>query len=142
MTGSVDQVAETLLRRYAGELVAPEPRECLACFVNRMLCEFGCDGTLRFAATYRDTSAPRATALERRLRDRGGFCDCEVLMNVYTPAMQLWTRDVWIDDEEEDGIYIDAEPPDRMPACAGVRAGSTQPCRWWERIGYLQRRYW
>ncbi|WP_425464517.1 DUF2695 domain-containing protein [Nocardioides eburneiflavus] len=39
---------------------------------------FGCCTTLRFATRYRDLRAPRAVGLERRLGDRGGFCDCEI----------------------------------------------------------------
>jgi Protein of unknown function (DUF2695) len=56
--------------------------------------------------------------LERRLAARGGFCDCEIFLNGWQP------RDVALD---KDGEYL--ERP--MPPSAGVRAGSTQPCRLW-----------
>lgn len=93
------------------QLTAPEDRECLACYVLRMLEEFGCDNKLRWASHWRDRCAPRATALERGLEDRGGFCDCEVAFNVYPELMLL-----------EEG-----QP---RPACLGVsRRGSTRPCR-------------
>ena len=76
-----------------------------------MLDEFGCDNKLRWVGRWRDACAPRATALERKLSDRGGFCDCEVAFNVYPDQMLL----------EEDVP---------RPPCAGVsRRGSTAPCR-------------
>jgi hypothetical protein len=109
----VDVVAEaeeyvSALRR---EWVAPRDRECVACYVGRMLDEFGCDNRLRWVGLWRDECAPRATALERRLSSRGGFCDCEVALNVY-PEQMLLAED---------------EP---RPPCDGVsRRGSTMPCR-------------
>jgi hypothetical protein len=108
MTDSIDLEAERLIREYAGRLATIQPRECLACYLDRVLRDTGCDGSLRLARAYRDAVAPRATALERRLGDHGGFCDCEVLMNVY------WARS------------------DRVVPCLGVRRGSTQPCELWE----------
>jgi len=46
---------------------------------------------LRPLLTNRDVTAPRATALEQRLGDLGGFCDCEIFLNGDTPAAELWT---------------------------------------------------
>lgn len=66
--------------------------------------------TLRWCLHWRDTCAPRATALADRLGDRGGFCDCEVLLNVYP-----------------DRLVEDGQTP---PSCAGVpRRGTTRACR-------------
>ena len=81
-----DVISETEdeLRRAAADLTAVRPAECLLCYVHRML-ELGCTG-LRWAQRYRDLRAPRATALERRLGQRGGFCDCEIFLNGYTLA--------------------------------------------------------
>ena len=52
---------ERELQRLSVELTHPYPRECLLCYVYRML-EFDCTG-LRWALHYRDTVAPRATAV-------------------------------------------------------------------------------
>ena len=125
---TIDQEAEQLLQAAAADLTEPRERECLACFVVRMLDEFGCDNTLRFAARYRDLRAPRAKALERRLGGMGGYCDCEVLMNAYRLSEHLLERD------EFDELH----EPERLPDCRRVRLGSTQPCGNWQR----QRRGW
>jgi len=93
------------------ELTRPRDKECLACYLVRMLGEFGCDNKLRWVRRWRDACAPRATALERKLENRGGYCDCEVAFNVY-PDQMLFDEDA------------------AMPPCAGVsRRGSTAPCR-------------
>jgi hypothetical protein len=92
-------------------LTTPLDRECLVCYLLRMVGEFGCDGTHRWTKRWREVSAPRASALLRRLANRGGCCcDCEVLMNVYPERLP------------ED----DSAP---LPRCTGVsRRGSTAPC--------------
>jgi hypothetical protein len=100
-----------------GDGTAPGEHECLPCYVARMLAREGCDHSLRWAMRWRDGRAPRARALDRRLEDRGGFCDCEVLLNVYP----------------------DHFPQSATPApCAGRVGGrATDPCRppvrarWW-----------
>jgi hypothetical protein len=87
-----------------------EPRqgECLRCYLLRMLNGHGCDGTHRWTIRWRDTWAPGATTLLRKLARRGGCCcDCEVVFNV------------WRDYEEDAG---------NLP-CAGVPVGVTEPCR-------------
>lgn len=84
----------------------PGDHECLRCYLMRMLDEFGCDGSHRWAQLWRKARAPRASGLIARLRHQGGFCDCEAVFN----AMP--------DYPEVDGI---------LP-CAGVPEGSTGPC--------------
>ena len=125
---SVVADTENQLRVLSTALTDPHERECLLCYVHRML-EYGCTG-LRWATRYRDLRAPRATALERRLGDRGGFCDCEIFLNGYQPARDLWTPGGGVD---EDGHTYDVEPdwPEQLPACRGVRTGSTQGCTIW-----------
>jgi Protein of unknown function (DUF2695) len=92
------------LSRY---LTEPGEHECLRCFLLRMVNEFGCDGTHRWAGRWREVRSPRARALLRRLERLGGFCDCEVLLNVFPD-------------------YPDTGRP--LP-CAGQRqAGSAVPC--------------
>lgn len=129
---TIGDIAESLVREAELTLTMPRYHECLQCYVARMLDEFRCDCTLRFAVTYRDRCAPRATALADRLARVGGFCDCEIFLNGWMPHPRLWTPEAI---EIEDGItYVtDAEPPQELPACEGVRAGSTQPCALWVR---------
>ena len=98
---------ETELADLAERLTAPGSAECLRCFLLRMITEFGCDGTFRWTIRWRDVrSAQRAKLLDRLAR-RGGFCDCEVLMNVYP----------------------DYPPVNAALPCAGVpKPGSSRPC--------------
>jgi hypothetical protein len=52
-------------------LTPSEERECLHGYVARMLCEQGCDTSLRWARRYRVIRAHRITALKERLGRRG-----------------------------------------------------------------------
>lgn len=124
---AIDVQAEQIVRGLARDLTDPRVGECLLCYVARMLTAFDCDTTLRFARNHRDLSAPRATALERRLADMGGFCDCEIFLNAVTVAPHLRVRD---------GSGEEIAPD--LPGCTGVRRGSTQGCGNWVR----QRRGW
>lgn len=103
--------------------VRPCPRECLICYLMRLVAEHGCSG-LRWSTHYRDMRAPRARALELRLAERGGYCDCEVLMNAVRPCH----AEVGLD-----GLFGAAPPATAplVPECLGVRRGSTQPCALW-----------
>ncbi|MET1035476.1 MAG: DUF2695 domain-containing protein [Arthrobacter sp.] len=113
---------EEELRLLSSEMTRPRARECLVCYLYRML-EFGCRGH-EFTVRYRDLRAPRATALLARLGRMGGLCcECEVFMNAYQPNPRYFA-------ENDDGDYI----VDPMPPCHGVRRGSTQPCCLWVRI--------
>ena len=121
METTIDDEAERYLRQLSAKWVRPEQGECLTCFVDRMLTQFGCDGTLRFALFYRDERAPHAASLAQALAGAGGFCDCEILMNAVEPA------------GGED--LFDVAPSTVMPACSEVPAGSTRPCaNWRERV--------
>lgn len=114
------QALEIELASLARTLTGAGWRECLLCYVDRMLVEFGCDGTLRWTRNWRRERAPRATALERRLNARYAFCDCEVVgapgstggRGVHDPSAPEW--------------------PARVPACTGVRTGSARPCSLWQ----------
>ncbi|GHF06802.1 hypothetical protein GCM10017786_45510 [Amycolatopsis deserti] len=88
----------------------PQERECLSCYVSRLLADFGCDGTLRWTHRWRATRAPGVASLDQRLRRHGVGCDCGV-----PAAVGAATRS-------------GAPPP-----CAGVRRGSTRPCSVWGR---------
>jgi Protein of unknown function (DUF2695) len=125
------QSLEQELRSLSAELTLPRERECVLCYVYRML-DFGCSGHT-WTARYRDLRASRATALERRMSDRGGYCDCEIFMNAYELDRGLLVR------HEDSECEVDWRYPDPMPVCGGVRAGSSQPCTLWNR---RYRRYW
>ena len=112
-----------MLAEVSSSLIGPRTGECLLCYVHRMRTDHGCDCRLRFATHYRDVRAPRATALERRLQRVGGFCDCEIFLNVYELLLPLAPGDL-----DEDEAEAEWARPDPMPTCPGVRAGSTRPC--------------
>ena len=128
-SNSTVEEAESVLADVSSGLLGPRPGECVLCYVYRMIGEFGCDCRLRFAAHYRDVRAPRATGLERRLGQVGGYCDCEIFLNGYEPRPQYWVPVV--SDELDEDDEPELTWPDPMSDCAGVRAGSTQPCSLW-----------
>lgn len=117
---------ETEFDGVAESVIAPRPRECLPCYVWRML-NFGCHGHF-WLKRYRDLRAPRATALQRRVERQGGYCDCEMLGNVFYPSP-------WYFGAESSGYSEPAEDGDicieTMPRCLGVRGGSTRSCLLW-----------
>lgn len=125
---------EQELALSAERLTKVLPHECLACYVNRMLEEFGCAGA-RWMRRYRELTARRATALEARMRKLGADCDCGVCLSVFEPDWHLiaslpwrsrglqWTTDAWVADGGSHSV----------PQCLGVRRGSTQPCLLWQR---------
>lgn len=119
----IDEEAQGWVERLADDLTHPADGECLCCYVARMLREFGCADTLRFAQHYRDVCAPRAVALERRLGDMGGYCDCEIFLNGMELAEQLCRY-----DEHDDRAW-----PAELPDCQGARRGSTKSCGNWVR---------
>lgn len=127
-TDSLISDTERELRTLSTELTDPHEGECLLCYVYRML-EHGCTG-LRWARRYRDLRAPRATALEHRLGQKGGYCDCEIFLNAYDLAP---TYLVPAAEHVEDGVAYLTDPsyPDPMPQCRGARRGSTQGCALW-----------
>jgi Protein of unknown function (DUF2695) len=92
MTDDIAEAVEAELMALAGALTEPADRECLRCFLLRMVSEFGCAGTVRWTVRWRDQRAPQATGLLRRLEQLGAGCDCEIVMNVfphYPPAGRL-----------------------------------------------------
>ncbi|GAA4283114.1 hypothetical protein GCM10022261_06450 [Brevibacterium daeguense] len=125
---------ERELTRSAERLTKVRPYECLVCYVNRMLEEFGCTGS-RWMLRYRDLTAPRATALEERMRKMGAGCDCEVCLSAFEPDWHLiaslprqFDRLRW----NADTSAVEKASP-AIPHCMGVRRGSTQPCLLWKR---------
>lgn len=118
--------AEEFVAELSRALTAPAPRECVFCYSARMIGQFGCDTTLRWALRWRDLRVPTATGLQRRLESRGGFCDCEIFMNGWTVRDDLLVLDPVTGD-------LDVPPGD--PVCEGVSAGSSRGCRTWVPIG-------
>jgi hypothetical protein len=108
MADDLADIVETELAELSRRLTEPAERECLRCYLLRMISEFGCDGTHRWTVRWRDLRAPRARGLVQRMRRRGGLCcDCEVIFNVFPD-------------------YPDTE---EILPCAGVpRSGSALPC--------------
>jgi len=76
------QVIEAELQELSEEVTAPRPRECLACYLDRMLRQFGCAGhrfTRRWA---RGRARGTEDGLVRWAVASGGCCcDCEVAIN-------------------------------------------------------------
>lgn len=133
-TNTPSAEAENIVRLAARTILTPDVGECLVCYVDRQLRAFGCDGTHRFAQQYRDASAPRSTALVKRLARVGACCcDCEIFLNACEPAFALWTEDRWVDDPEQGEVFVESQPPAVMPACTGVPRGAVDPCRNWAR---------
>jgi hypothetical protein len=129
-TPQIVDEAEALLRQLAARLTNPRESECLCCYVARLLDEFPCDGTHRLAFHYRDTMAPRATTLNKRLSQVGACCcDCELFLNGYQLNPSPSGGAGFVDRDEGDFRF------DALPGCAGVRRGSVQPCRNWVQIG-------
>jgi hypothetical protein len=121
-TPQIIDEAENLVRRFAAEMTAVRGHECLCCYVARQLDEHSCDGTHRHALRYRDAAAPHASALLERLRRVGACCcDCELFMNGYRLHPRLIPPAC-------DGDAMQEDPRAQLPACAGVRRGSVQPC--------------
>ena len=106
--------------------VVPQERECLVCFLLRMLTEFGCDASFTWARRFRDLRSPTATALEKRFGQRLVLCDCLIVHKAHRPVRELMVRDLRTDELER---------PERMPPCSGVRRTSTRACANWERGG-------
>ncbi len=105
---NIASAIEAELIELSGLLTEPGERECLRCYLLRMIYEFGCDGTHRWTIRWRDARAPQARGLVRKLQRLGACCcDCEVLLNVYP----------------------DYPDTDRLLPCAGQpHRGSCAPC--------------
>ena len=127
---SAVEEAEAIVLDLTRRLTTPGDGECLYCYVVRMLDHHGCDNTLRWAGAFRDCRAPRATGLEARLGQLGGFCDCEIFLNGVALAPHLLVRgEADVDDDDFEALQW----PDPRPACSSVRAGSTKGCANWAR---------
>jgi hypothetical protein len=79
---TVADEAEKYLRQLDAMTRDPQSGECLRCFVDRMVAAHGCDTSRRFTTRWLKAAgtADRDQVL-RWFESRGGYCDCEVIMN-------------------------------------------------------------
>jgi hypothetical protein len=80
---SLGDEAEQYLRSLAVETATPHPGECLRCYVRRMVSRRGCDNGLRWVRRWQGAAARARPGLIRQLERQGGYCDCEVVFNVF-----------------------------------------------------------
>ena len=88
MSRNETDAVEAEIAELSQHLTEPGERECLRCFLIRMIREFGCDGTYRWTIRWRNLRAPRARGLAGSIQQRGGRCDCEVICNVFPGCPQ------------------------------------------------------
>lgn len=118
------QLVELELQELAEELTAPRPQECLACYLWRVLPEFGCAGHRLTRRWARGRARGTPDGLVRWASALGGCCcDCEVVMNVLRKRTARRRGGVLCDaavravDEAERGRDVPLGP------CSGVRGG-------------------
>jgi hypothetical protein len=83
---AVIAAAEEHVRACLRIALLPRPTDCLACYLHRALRRGGCDGKLTLTHEWQGHQRAmrrRTGGLTAFLKSRGGYCDCEVLMNVY-----------------------------------------------------------
>jgi hypothetical protein len=130
---TVDDGVQTLeieLAELAQGLTEPGWHECLQCYTNRMLVEFGCDCTFRWARRWRDVRAPKAYRLLDRLGRHGAYCDCEIFLNGWDVTVEPVV----------DAATGETRWPEGVTGCHGVRPGSTKPCSLWAERGHYRAR--
>lgn len=109
-------MTETIAPAKPGRAMPDEPgeRECLRCYLGRMLAQHGCDNTRTWTIRWRDRRAPGNKRLLDELADRGGLCcDCEVVINV-------WESDDYEDAEDDvaPGNCLGSGSKDPLVLCA------------------------
>jgi hypothetical protein len=116
----------------------PGRRECLRCYLVRMVRAHGCDNSKQWTLRWRDRRAPGDGQLIEQLEERGGICcDCEVVFNVWQheegdwrqEEVQDWIEGAWLEDAERDSPGAGGSP---LLACAGASGGDPLvPCARW-----------
>ena len=66
-----------------GLTLSLEQQAALSAAVAAQLRAQPCDGTLRGAQQWADGAGIEWPRLQRELEENGGYCDCEVLLNVF-----------------------------------------------------------
>jgi hypothetical protein len=119
------QILELELQVLSEKLTAPAPRECLSCYLERMLTQFGC-ARHRFTRRWAQART-RGTpdGLVRWASNLGGCCcDCEVVMNVLWKPSARRRGGVLCQAAVERCLSGDEEVQDApVPACSGVGGG-------------------
>lgn len=100
---------------YVDERLLVAPRECLPCYLARLLRSMGCSGNLSHLLRWQQSASPTARLVLRRLDRLGAECDCMALRRGF--------RLSW-----RNGLAGDAP----AGACQGVAYRSAAPCLWWE----------
>ncbi|MBK5306848.1 MAG: DUF2695 domain-containing protein [Frankiaceae bacterium] len=83
---AVIAAAEQHVKECLSAALLPRPTDCLACYLHRAVDRWGCDGKLTLTHEWQGHQRRmrrRTGGLTAYLKSRGGYCDCEVLMNVY-----------------------------------------------------------
>jgi Protein of unknown function (DUF2695) len=88
---SIGDEAERYLASLAS-VAAPEAHECLRCFLRRMVSRHGCDGRLRFVRRWQQANPSAPADLAADCEEQGGYCDCEVVLNVFRDEIVPPTR--------------------------------------------------
>jgi hypothetical protein len=80
---SLGDEAEQYLASLTPTEIDPQPHECLRCYVRRRVSRQGCDGTFRLVRHWLKFNRVVAAGVVDRLQADGGYCDCEVVLNVF-----------------------------------------------------------
>jgi hypothetical protein len=103
----------------------PGRRECLRCYLVRMIRAHGCDNTKKWTIRWRDRRAPGDGQLMGQIEERGGICcDCEVVFNVWEHEDPDW--------EAEQDYVRPGTGDSRWLVCPGTSGGDPlAPCSQW-----------
>ncbi|WP_440604620.1 DUF2695 domain-containing protein [Bacillus sp. GB_SG_008] len=77
-----------LLKEYSGKWeeinLSPVQLETLGTFLDEMINSKGCDHSHKYTKSWLENNVPKSkiSKIIKAMRNQGGFCDCEVLLNV------------------------------------------------------------
>ncbi|WP_336769779.1 DUF2695 domain-containing protein [Bacillus bombysepticus] len=77
-----------LLKEYGGKWeeisLSPVQLETLGAFLDEMINSKGCDHSHKYTKSWLENNVPKSkiSKIIKAMRNQGGFCDCEVLLNV------------------------------------------------------------
>ncbi len=74
---------DTQFRVLTNDVGRVEEGECLFCYLVRMLEMFGCSGSHNWTLRWCDAQRSSTGWVLPWLRRRHGYCDCEVIVNVF-----------------------------------------------------------
>jgi hypothetical protein len=82
----LDTDVEGKLRALSEQLTGVADGECLYCYLVRMFEEVGCAGGHRHSQRWAAAQPRPMTRLVDWFVANGGWCDCEVVLNVFRPG--------------------------------------------------------